>query len=103
MLRRAKQLQSVLDEFYSKYGHLYLKLDQEQWHQINYLLWITQPFFQFTTALSKTKDITIYLIFAIYNKLFDHLEKSIKQLIRKKIAWKKLMLTALRAIKEKLR
>jgi predicted nucleotide-binding protein (sugar kinase/HSP70/actin superfamily) len=67
------------------------------------LLWITQPFFQFTTALSKTKDITVYLVFAIYNKLFDHLEKSIKQLTRKKVAWKKLMLTALRTAEEKLR
>ncbi|KAJ5382081.1 uncharacterized protein N7496_004509, partial [Penicillium cataractarum] len=39
---------------------------------------ITRPFFQFTTTLSKTKDITVYLIFTIYNKLFDHLKKSIK-------------------------
>jgi F0F1-type ATP synthase delta subunit len=84
MLRRAKRLQSVLDGFCSKYGHPHLKLDQEQWRQIDYLLWITQPFFQFTTALSKTKDVTIYLVFAIYNKLFDHLEKSIKQLTRRR-------------------
>lgn len=81
ILRRAKRLQSVLDEFCSKYGHPHLKLDQEQWRQIDYLLWITQPFFQFTTALSKTKDVTIYPVFAIYNKLFHHLEKSIRQLI----------------------
>lgn len=103
MLRRAKRLQSVLDKFCSKYGHPHLKLDQEQWRQIDYLLWITQPFFQFTTALSKTKDVTVYLVFTIYNKLFDHLKKSIKQLIRKKVAQKKLMLTALRAAEEKLR
>lgn len=64
---------------------------------------ITQPFFRFTTALSKTKDVTVHLIFAIYNKLFDHLEKSIKQLIRKNVAWKKLILTALYAAEEKLR
>ncbi|KAJ5438355.1 uncharacterized protein N7458_009353 [Penicillium daleae] len=83
MLRRAKRLQSVLDGFCSKYGHPHLKLDQEQWRQIDYLRWITQPFFQFTTALSKTKDVTVYLVFAIYNKLFDHLEKSIKQLTRR--------------------
>ncbi|KAJ5382078.1 uncharacterized protein N7496_004506 [Penicillium cataractarum] len=35
-------------------------------------------FINFTTTLSKTKDITVYLIFAIYNKLFDYLKKSIK-------------------------
>lgn len=54
-------------------------LDQEEWRQIGYLLWITQPF-KFTTSLSKTKDITIHIVFEIYNNLFDHLEKSIHQL-----------------------
>lgn len=77
-------------------------LDQEEWRQIEYLLWITQPFFKFTTALSETKDVTIHLIFSIYNKLFDHLEKSIRQLQRKKVPWKTLMLSALHAAKEKL-
>ncbi|KAJ6038847.1 hypothetical protein N7460_007564 [Penicillium canescens] len=90
-------------EFCSKYGHPHLQLDQEQWRQIDYLLLTTEPFFRFTTALSKTKDVTVHLIFAIYNKLFDHLEKLIRQLRRKKVAWKKLMLTALRAAEEKLR
>lgn len=102
MLRRAKRLQSVFDEFCTKYGHSHLKLDQEQWRQIDYLLCITQPFFQFTNALSKTKDVTVHLIFGIYNKLFDHLEKSINQLRHKKVAWKKVMLSALHAAKTKL-
>jgi len=102
MLRRAKRLQSVFDEFCTKYGHSHLKLDQEQWRQIDYLLYITQPFFQFTNALSKTKDVTIHLIFGIYNKLFDHLEKSINQLRYKKVPWKKMMLNALYVAKTKL-
>lgn len=33
-------------------------LDQEEWRQIEYLLWITESF-KFTTTLSKTKDISI--------------------------------------------
>ena len=102
MLRRAKRLQSVFDEFCTKYGHSHLKLDQEQQRQIDYLLCITQPFFQFTNALSKTKDITVHLIFGIYNKLFDHLEKSINQLRYKKVAWKKVILSALYTAKTKL-
>ncbi|EED18941.1 hypothetical protein TSTA_126490 [Talaromyces stipitatus ATCC 10500] len=77
-------------------------LDQEEWRQIEYLLWITQPFFKFTTALSQTKDVIFHVIFSIYNKLFDHLEVSICRLQRKKVAWKKLMLSALHAAKEKL-
>lgn len=45
---------------------------------------------------------TFYVIFSIYNKLFNHLEASIHRLQRKKVAWKKLMLSALYAAKEKL-
>lgn len=79
MLRRAKRLQSIFNTFCSEYGLGDLMLDQEEWRQIGYLLWITQPF-KFTTSLSKTKDITIHIVFEIYNNLFDHLEKSIHQL-----------------------
>ena len=60
MLRRAKRLRSF------------------------FLLFITQPFFDFTVELSKTRDATIHHVFLIYNKLFEHLELSITQLTRKK-------------------
>jgi hypothetical protein len=79
-----------------------LKLSQEEWRQIEYLLWITQLFFQFTTAVSKTKDVTIHSVFSIYNKLFDHLETSMAQLRRKKVPWKQVMLKALEAARLKL-
>jgi hypothetical protein len=102
MLRRAKRLQSAFDEFCLHFDRLDLKLNHEEWRQIDYLLWITQPFFKFTTALSKTKDVTIHSVFSIYNKLFDHLEASIWQLQRKKVPWKRVMLSALYAAKEKL-
>ncbi|KAG2001438.1 hypothetical protein GB937_010172 [Aspergillus fischeri] len=52
--------------------------------------------------LSQIKDVTFYIIFSIYNKLFDHLKASIRQLQWKKVAWKNLMLSALHAVKEKL-
>lgn len=102
MLRRAKRLQSTFNEFCSEYRLRDLTLDQEEWRQIEYLLWITQPFFKFTTALSKTTDATIHIIFDIYNQLFEHLEKSTRQLQRKKVPWKQLMLKALGAARDKL-
>ena len=77
MLRRAKRLQSSLDMFCVVNGHHELMLDKEQWRQIDYLLCLTQPFFEFTTALSHTKDATIYGVFSIYNQLFSYLELSI--------------------------
>lgn len=102
MLRRAKRLQSVFNQFCSEYRLGDLTLKTEDWRQIEYLLWITRPFFEFTTALSKTKDATIHIVFEIYNKLFEHLEKSTRQLRRKKVPWKQLMLKALDAAKNKL-
>ena len=59
-------------------------LDDKEWRQIDYLLWITQPFFEFTNELSKTNNVTTHYIFEIYNKLFEHLKLSISQLQRKK-------------------
>ncbi|KAJ5378362.1 hypothetical protein N7509_011481 [Penicillium cosmopolitanum] len=38
------------------------------------------PFFDYTTELSKTKDVITYLIFKLYNILFNHLEQAKKQL-----------------------
>ena len=51
---------------------------------------------------SKTRDITAHYVFKVYNKLFEHLEQSIKQLRRKCIPWKKHMLNALEAGRLKL-
>jgi hypothetical protein len=103
MLKRAKRLQSVFNEFPSHGNCPKLRLSQEEWRQIEYLLCLTQPFFKFTTALSKTKDVTIHSIFILYNRLFDHLDKSIYQLRPKKVPWKQLMLSALKAARQKLR
>lgn len=102
MLARAKKLQQAFDAFCSQYDQEHFALSQEQWRQVDYLLCILQPFHRFTTLLSKTKDVTIHRVFKVYNKLFDHLEKSIRQLRRKRVAWKQVMLTSLEAAKSKL-
>ncbi|KAJ5316477.1 hypothetical protein N7476_006784 [Penicillium atrosanguineum] len=102
MLRRVKRLRSIFDPFCIEYDRTDLVLDADEWRQIDYLLWITQPFFDFTLELSKTKDATTYHVFRIYNKLFEHLERSMGQLARKKVPWKKTMRKALEAAREKL-
>jgi hypothetical protein len=77
-------------------------LDADEWRQIDYLLWITQPFYDFTRELSKTTDATTHLVFMVYNELFKHIEQSINQLRRKKVVWKKNMLEALESAKTQL-
>jgi glutamine synthetase type III len=92
MLNRAKTLQPVFDEYCTTHQYLYFKLDQEEWRQIEYLLLITKPFFDFTNVLSKTRDVTVHHVFSIYNRLFNHLDDAEKKLKRKGVPWKKRML-----------
>lgn len=84
MLRRAKKLQNVCDKYCTECGLSDLILTEDEWKQIDYLLSITQPCFNFASVLSKTKDVTIHIVFSIHNQLFDHLEKSSNQLRQKK-------------------
>jgi ribosomal protein S15P/S13E len=102
MLSRAKKLQSIIDQYCTTHQYVQFKLDQEEWRQIEYLLLITKPFFDYTTILSKTNDVTVHSIFSIYNELFNHIDASEKQLKRKAVPWKKQMLRALQAARKKL-
>ncbi|EED14570.1 conserved hypothetical protein [Talaromyces stipitatus ATCC 10500] len=102
MLRRTKRLQAIFIPFCTEWERPDLLLNNEEWRQVDYLIWITHPFYEFTTELSKTKDVTTHHVFKIYNLLFKHLESTIIQLKRKSIPWKKNMLQALEAGQEKL-
>lgn len=82
MLRRAKRLREFLGTFCTDYNCEEMALNKDEWRQIDYLLCLTKPFYEYTLALSKTRDVTAHLVFQIYNMLFEHLEKSIKQLQR---------------------
>ncbi|KAG0160023.1 hypothetical protein PDIDSM_7550 [Penicillium digitatum] len=89
MLNRAKKLQPFYDQYCTDHQYLYFKLDQEEWRQVEYLLLLTKPFFDFTMMLSKTKDITAHNIYSIYNKLFSHLDAAEAKLKNKGVIWKK--------------
>jgi hypothetical protein len=102
MLRRAKRLREFFTLFCEEYDCKEMLLDKEEWRQIDYLLCLTEPFFEYTQALSKTRDVTAHLVFRVYNALFEHLEQSMKQLQRKRVLWKKQMLEALEASRSKL-
>ncbi|OQD95763.1 hypothetical protein PENVUL_c105G07924 [Penicillium vulpinum] len=102
MLRRAKRLRDFLGTFCTDYNCEEMALNNDEWRQIDYLLCLTKPFYEYTLALSKTRDVTAHLVFQIYNILFEHLEKSIKQLQRKRVPWKQQMLSSLEAGRLKL-
>ena len=78
MPRRAKRLRPIFAPFCAEYDCEEMLLYEEEWRQVDYLLCITEPFFDYTTQLSKTRDVTAYYVFKIYNKLFEYLEQLMK-------------------------
>ena len=102
MLRRARRLQTTFDGFCTQFNLADMKIDKDEWRQVDYLLSITYPFFKFTSSLSATTDVTIHDVFGIYNALFTHIDKAKAQLARKKVGWKKVMKLALEHGRDKL-
>ena len=102
MLRRVKRLRSFFQPFCEEYDCEEMLLDTQEWRQIDYLLQITRPFFDYTTELSKTKEVTTHLVFKIYNALFNHFFEAEALLKRKRVPWKSDMLKALIAGRLKL-
>ncbi|KAJ5355559.1 uncharacterized protein N7496_012771, partial [Penicillium cataractarum] len=102
MLRRARRLQSAFDDFCVQFNLADVKIDRDEWRQVDYLLSITYPFFKFTSSLSATTDVTIHNVFGIYNALFTHIDKAKVQLARKKVGWKRVMKSALDRARDKL-
>lgn len=102
MLQRAKRLQTIFQRYCTEHQRPEFHLSKGEWRQIDYLLCITKPFYKWTVGLSKIKTTTIHNVFMVYNRLFTHFEQSQARLRRKKVPWKKAMLAALEAGREKL-
>lgn len=83
MLRRGKRLRSFITQYCAQFNYGDSALDNDQWRQIDYLICLTKPFFDFTLGLSKTREAASHLVFQIYNRLFEHLDKSKTKLQRK--------------------
>jgi hypothetical protein len=103
MLSRAKRLKNFIDLFCNQDGYQRFRLTTSQWQQVDYLLCLTKPFFDFTNALSTSKTATIHQVFDIYQALSEHLDKAKSRLSRKLVPWKKAVLNALETSHQKLR
>jgi hypothetical protein len=102
MLNRARKLRPIFDQYCRTHSYTQFELDQEEWRQVEYLLLLTKPFFDFTNVLSKTRDVTVHHVFSIYNRLFNHLDDAESKLKQKAVPWKRTMLQALSTAKNKL-
>jgi hypothetical protein len=102
MLVRAHDLRSKMNQFYFEWSVTYLRLNNDEWSQIEYLIDLLKSFCLFTKTLSTTRTSTIHTIFKVYNRLFEHLEKARVRLTRKRVLWKKSLLVALKITEAKL-
>ena len=102
MLVRAHQLKPDLEAFFDEHGAKFLRLDKEEWSQVEYLIDIVKPFCRYTQVIGATRRPTLHQAFEIYDKLFEHLERASNRLSRKRVPWKIQMKEALDAAHGKL-
>jgi len=102
MLRRARKLRNCITKYCKDHDYPQFDMDEVEWRQVDYLIQLTKPFFQFTMALMKTRDVTIHSVFLVYRKLLEHIDSSISRLKKKSTPWKQSMHDALLAAKQKL-
>jgi len=60
----------------------------EEWREMEYILEVLQPIRFWTLGISKTRGVTIYRVFQVYQDIFDHLEMEISTLEWKRMQWK---------------
>jgi len=103
MMRQARRLRNCINKYCNDHDYSQFRISSMEWRQIDYLLQLIKPFFQFTMALMKTKDVTIHSVFLVYRKLLEHIEESNQRLKKKTTPWKRNMYEALIAARQKLR
>jgi hypothetical protein len=105
MLCRIKDLKEDVYEFIrlSQDDMRPFQLSEEEWRQIDYLIEILYPFALYTDAIGAViSGPTVHNVFAVYNKLFGHIESHIEKLKRKRVTWKVTMRHGLELANDKL-
>jgi hypothetical protein len=102
MLILAHDLRSEIIQFCVKWSVDYLLLKNEKWSQIEYFIELLKSFCLFIKILNTMHTITINIVFKIYNRLFEHLQKTKSRLARKRMTWKKRLIDVFTTIETKL-
>ncbi|KAJ5481400.1 hypothetical protein N7475_000212 [Penicillium sp. IBT 31633x] len=62
MLKRAGRVRRFIDQYCQESGHCPYKLTDTDWRKVDYLVQLTMPFIQFTTALLASKEATVHKV-----------------------------------------
>ena len=75
-IRLRKQLESWLEDQIKDNEVLKsLRLQPAEWKQLRYLVVLLAPLAKWTVAIGVSSGPTVHLVWAVYNELFDHLDK----------------------------
>ena len=94
------QLQDTLEEWMLNYKNSMLealKLTDEEWIYVCYIIALCKPFAMWTYIYSLSSGSTIHTAWGVYECLFNHLKDQHKKLQRKWIPWKRALLPAINA------
>ena len=94
MLKRAGRLRRFIDQYCQESGNCPYKLTNTDWRKVDYLVQLTMPFIQFTTALLASKEATVHTVCFVFKILMEHLDESTQILRRKSAPWKRELLEA---------
>ncbi|KAJ6170919.1 hypothetical protein N7485_007048 [Penicillium canescens] len=94
MLKRASRLRRFIDQYCQERGNLRYKLTNTDWRKVDYVLQLTMPFIQFTTALLASKEATVHKVCFVFKILMTHIDQSAEILRRKSAPWKRTLLEA---------
>ena len=94
MLKRASRLRRFIDQYCQENGHLQCKLTNTDWRKVDYLVQLTMPFIQFTTALLASNEATVHKVCFVFKILMKHIDESAEILRRKSAPWKRTLLEA---------
>lgn len=96
VLTRMCIYQSKIRQFFSGIAKGALLPNKEEWRQIEYLILITRPFFEFLNDLAIETDATTHLVLLMYRSLFQHIDGLIARLDLKTTPWKRGFMRALK-------
>ncbi|KAI3095274.1 hypothetical protein CBS147333_9810 [Penicillium roqueforti] len=94
MLKRAGRLRRFIDQYCQESENCPYKLTNADWRKVDYLVQLTMPFIQFTTALLASKEAAVHKVCFVFKILMEHLDESTQILRRKSAPWKRKLLEA---------
>jgi hypothetical protein len=102
MCIRARILQRAIYNFLIEQNLDELRLTEQEWQHVHYLISLTAPFNIFTQTIGRSSSPSIQDVYEIYNVMFHHIETSLHRLRRKTEPWKVEMKECLQKAHDKL-